>query len=58
MRERSGLKRWEERGGRWEADSDGDLGRYEGKRAEWGFFFNMKDKEEERDGFGNSGGTK
>lgn len=25
--------------GRWEADSDGDLGRYEGKRAVWVFFF-------------------
>lgn len=25
--------------GRWEADSDGDLGRYEGKRAVWDFFF-------------------
>lgn len=51
----------EERG-RWEADSDEDPGRYEGKRAVcfflFFFFLNMKDKDEEQDGFSNSGGTK
>lgn len=55
VKEMGGKQRRE---GRWKDDSDGDPGRYEGKRAVYFFFLNMKDKDEEGDGFSNSGRTK
>lgn len=49
-RRRGKAKRRRERWGGWGADSDGDLGRYEGK-GQW-VLKNMKDKDGEQGGFG------